>query len=190
MQWGIDPIKPQDLMLLLERQLQQGGTPTGSNLPGAGLGDRAFLTAWPDDLLAKIPRASQFVALRPARFPVWQGVVQGAGTPLQGPGRNATATGFNASVSVVCFAQINADVEAVSVRALTEEVQGIMSFVLGVMKAVQFWAPCTSAASGRCYLREPARVADGGFGITPKRLGDAWWAVSPFDLELKFTADF
>lgn len=190
MQWGMAPIKPQDLLALLERQLAASGTPTGSNLAGAGLGDLAFLTLWPDDLLAKLPRGKQFVAVRPARFPLWQSVIQGAGTPLVGAGFNTTATGFNATVSVVCFAQINADPETTSRQAISEETLGVTSFVLRVLKSVQFWVPCPTAARTACHLREPARVTDGGFGLTPRRVGDAWWVVAPFDLELKMTAAF
>lgn len=189
-QFGVDPIKPQDLLLLLEQQLQQGGTPTGSNLPGAGLADLAFLTTWPDELLAKMPRGRQFVAIRPSRYPLWQSVVQGAGSPLQGVTQIPTSTGFNTVVTLGCFCQINADPETMSRQSLAEETLGVISFVLRVMKAVQFWAPCTSATSGRCYLREPARVTDGGFGLTPKRLGDGWWVSAPFDLEMKFSSAF
>ncbi len=190
MEWGMAPIKPQDLLLLLQKQLQEGGTPTGSNLPGAGLGDLAFLTTWPDDLLAKLPRGRQFVALRPSRFPLWQSVIQGAGSVLLGPTQILTSTGFNAVVTLSCFAQINADPETLSVQALAEETLGVISFVLRIMKAVQFWAPCTTATSTTCYLREPARVTDGGFGLTPKRMGDGWWVHAPFDLELKMTSSF
>lgn len=190
MMYGVAPIKPQDLLLLLEKQLQQAGTPTGSNLPGAGLADLGFLTNWPDELLARNPRGKQFVAIRPSRFPIWQSVVQGAGSVLQGINQIPTSTGFNAVVSLVCFCQINADPENKGTQALTEETLGAISFVLRIMKAVQFWEPCTTAARTSCYLREPGRVTDGGFGLNPRRLGDAWWVVSPFDLELKFSSAF
>jgi hypothetical protein len=188
--WGVSPIRPQDLLLLLEKQLQDGGTPTGSNLPGAGLGDLAFLSTWPDELMMMNPRGKQFVAIRPSRFPVWQSVVMGAGSVLQGASQIPTSTGFNAVVSLVSFVQINADPEMKSRQEVAEETLGVISFVLRVLKAVQFWTPCTDDTLGSCYLREYARVTDGGFGVTPKKVGTGYWNVCPFDLEMKFTSAF
>lgn len=188
--YGVDPITPENLLLLLRDQLRLGGALPWSDLPGAGLGNRAFLTTYPDDVLAKIPPARQFVAIRPSRYPIWQSVVQGAGSVLQGITQIPTSTGFNAVVTLVCFAQINADPETLSEQALTEQTLGVISFVRSVMKAVQFWKPCTNASQTNCYLREPARVTDGGFGINPKRIGDGYWVIAPFDLETKFTSSF
>lgn len=190
MNYGVEPISPGDLLKKLEKQLQEGGTPTLSNLPGAGLGDLAFLSLWPDQLHLDNPRGKQFVAVRPNRFPVWQSVVSGAGTPLVNPLWLNSATGFNAVVTLSCFAQINADVEMRSSQAVAEAALGITSFVTRVIKSVQFWTPYTTVAATATYLREPARMSDGGFGITAKQGKDGWWVHAPVDLELKFTSKF
>ena len=189
-QWGVDPITPEALLLLLRDQLRKGGALPWSNLPGLGLGERAFITGYPDDVVQRIPDARQQVAIRPGRFPLWQSVVQGAGGTLQGPGLIPNSTGFNAVVSLICYTQINADPEPRQDQALTEQTFSALAFPRLVMKAVQFWQPCTDATQQRCYLREPGRVTDGGFGVTPKRIGDGYWLICPFDLELKFTAAF
>lgn len=193
---GIGRISPGDLLKLLVRQLSEGGTPLGSNLPGCGLADRAFLTLWPDPLLARNPIAKQFVAVRPNRFPVWQTVIQGSGSPLAlGYDGQNTMTGHNAVVSLVCFTQINADPEMKSTQALTEQALGTLSFVQRVATAVQFWNPAdltggTAYAAAPKYLREPARMTDGGFGVDTMEVGGAWWVKTPLDLELKFTAKY
>lgn len=190
MNFGAVPIDPGALLKLVEKQLQEPGTPRGSNIPGGGFGDLAFLSLWPDQLHLDNPRGKQFVAIRPNRFPVWQSVVSGAGTPLISPQWLNSATGFNAVVTLSCFAQINADPEMRSAQAVSEATLGITSFVLKVIKAVQFWCPCTDNTLANTYLREPARMTDGGFGITPKQGRDGWWVHAPVDLELKFTASF
>lgn len=184
-------------MKLIEKQLQEGGTPTGSNLVGGGFGDRAFLSLWPDKLHLKNPRAKQFVVVRPNRFPVWQTIIQGAGSPVAGFLGNKTMTGFNAVVTTVCFLQINADPEMRSGTALTEDVLGIIDgFVLRVIKALQFWNPFDSTTfdpttgAVDTYLREPCRMTDGGFGLSPIEVGDAWWISAPIDWEVKQTSAF
>jgi hypothetical protein len=172
-------------------QLQQNGTPTNSNLPGAGLSDRAFITLYPDDELLKNPRGKQFVAIRPVRWPLWQTVVVGAGMPVIGPlALDQTVTGINQTVTLSCFAQINADPEMRSGRAMTDNVLSILSFMTSVFGSVQFWTPCTDSALSNCYLREPGRVSDGGFGFSTKKTGDAWWYHGTADYEMRFTADF
>mgnify|MGYP001573650774 CR=1 FL=1 len=145
---------------------------------------------WPDELLAKNPKAKQFVAIRPNRFPVWQTVIQGAGAPVTiGYANNNTMTGHNSVVSLVCYVQINADPDMNSVQELTEQTLGILSFVQKVVAAVQFWNPFR-VGTADTYLREPARMTDAGFGMDTKKIGDGWWVKSPIDLEMKFTAHY
>lgn len=191
---GVALVYPGDLLKLMQKQLAEGGTPTGSNLPGAGLADRAFLSLWNDKLYLKNPRAKQFVVIRPNRFPVWQTVIQGAGSPVAGFMGQKTMTGFNSVITTVCFTQINADPEMRSVQAITEETLGVISFVLKVIKALQFWNPFdsdpVSSTYQSTYLREPCRMTDGGFGLNPIEIGNAWWISSPIDWECKMTARF
>jgi hypothetical protein len=197
MGFGVTPIHPAELLKLLEKQLQQSGQCTGPdpNPPGLGLGDRAFLSLWTDDMHAKAPRAKQFVAIRPARFPIWQSIVQGSGTPALGwtpstgihPKINTTL-GFNAVVSLSCFVQINSDPEMKSNNMVSEDVLSVTDFVLKVAAAVQLWAPAD--ASGNILLREPGRILDGGFGFRPVSGKDGWYVSVAFDLELKHTAKF
>src|SRR5882762_10335735 len=98
--FGITPIAPSALLLLLEKQLQEAGTCTGCVDPaGAGLGSDAFLSLWPDKLHLENPRSKRFVAIRPARFPIWQSIVQGSGAPvLAGFGGVNSMVGFNAVI--------------------------------------------------------------------------------------------
>lgn len=188
------PIPPGDLLKLLQKQLQDAGTATGCvEVPGAGLGSDAFLSLWPDNMHLENPRSKRFVAIRPNRFPIWQSIIQGSGTPtrgisfLGGPVVNTTI-GFNAVVTLACFTQINADPEMRSALAVSEDVLSITAFVMKVMAAVQFWVP--RDASGNILLREPARVLDGGFGFKPVSAKGEWWVPSALDLELKHTAAF
>lgn len=185
------PIDPAELLRRLTQQLSQAGTPTGSNLVGAGLADRAFLSVWPDDVLVRNVRARQFVAVRPSRFPLWQTVIQGAGSPINGYDGNITATGFNAVVSLVLFNQNNADPENWSAQAATEDTLGFINLALRVMSAVQFWNPFVGSGVGKSYyLREPARVTDGGFSINQRTIKDSFWTTGSLDCELKFTGAF
>lgn len=183
------PIDPGDLLNLLVAQLAAPGTPDGSNLKGAGLGDRAFLTLWPDDLLLRNAKAKQFVAVRPNRFPVWQTVVQGAGSVTAGYMGQKTMTGFNTVVSLLCFQQNNADPENLSKQAVTEEARGMIALCMKVITAVQFWNP-QKGSSGLYYLREPARMTDGGFGLDTRGQKDSFWSRASIDVEVKFTAAF
>ncbi len=189
--FGCTPIAPSDLLLLLEKQLQQAGNCTGCADPvGAGLGTDAFLSLWPDQMHLANPRSKRFVAIRPARFPLWQSIVQGSGAPVSAgfAGINSM-TGFNAVVTMACFVQINADPEMRSSLSITEDVLSVTDFVLNkVFPAVQFWVPTDN--NSNILLREPARVLDGGFGFKPVAVKDGWWVPVAFDLELKFSAKF
>lgn len=188
--FGVTPVHPSELLKLLEKQLQQAGQCTGAapNPAGCGLGPDAFLSLWPDDLHMKNPRSKRFVAIRPARFPVWQSIVQGSGHPVGGYAGVNTAIGFNAVVTLACFAQINSDPEMRSSDVIAAETVSVTDFVLRVIKSVQFWTP-RNAANDQ-LLREPARMLDGGFGYKPARVGEAWWVPIAVDVELKFTAAF
>lgn len=196
---GTAPIGPDELLLMMQTQLQQGGTQTWSNIPGAALGDLAFLSLWPDELHGKNPRGKQFVAIRPNRFPVWQSIITGAGTTLNGFGGDLTTPGFNTVVSCVCYNQLNADPEMMSAQAIAEDTIGMIRLILKVIRALQFWFPFDPNAGpldihgvpeGATYLREPCRMTDGGFGLNPRKLGDSWWSVGVVDFEMKFTAAF
>lgn len=142
-----------------------------------GLGDRAFLTLWSDKMLADLPMAKQYVAIRPARFPVWQSVVTGSG---------AEHTGFNGIVSLVCLNEINGDPETRSPITLTEESTAIVSSVMKVISAMQFWQPKDD--DNNDLLREYGRLVDGGFGFQALTGKESTWSVSSTDWELKFTA--
>lgn len=187
---GVTPVDPSDLLKKLEAQLQLSGVPAGSNLVGAGMKDLAFLTVWPDDVLLRNPPGNRFVAVRPSRFPIWQTIIQGAGSPVSGYLGQKTMTGFDPVVSLVLFSQNNADPENKSKQAVTEDVIGFMAFALKVFSAVQFWNPFLAADPTAKLLREPARVSDGGIGINARTAKDAWWTVGVMDLALRFTAKF
>jgi len=189
MNQGMAPVDPGDLLGLFVRQLSQGGVPEGSNLKGAGLGDRAFLTLWPDDLLLRNARARQFVAVRPNRFPVWQTVVQGAGAPTAGYLGEKTMTGFNTVVSCLLFSQNNADPENFSAKAAAEDALGMVALIGKVISALQFWNPLDQSTQ-KYYLREPARMTDGGFGLNSRGQKDSFWTTAVIDWEVKFTAKF
>ena len=191
--YGIQPIEPGDLLKKMEQQLQEGGTPTGSNLKGAGLADLGFLTNWPDRLLAENPRGKQFVALRPSRFPVWQSVIQGAGSVTTGFLGQKSMTGFDAVVSTVCFTQINADVEMRSAEAIAEPVLGVLSFITQrIIPCLQFWTPFQTPAADpvQYYVREPVRMTDGGFGMTQLSGKDGYWHITTVDWQMRFTCSF
>ncbi len=187
--FGVTPIEPGELLKLLEKQLSAAGTPTNSaGTPGAGLGSDAFLSLWPDQMHLDNPRSKRFVAIRPARFPIWQSIVQGAGTPTVGTPLINTTIGFNAVVTLACFVQINSDPEMRSAQAVSDAVLSITAFVMKVFAAVQFWTPRDD--SGSTLLREPARILDGGFGFKQVQGKDGWWVPVALDLEMKFTAAF
>ena len=124
---------------------------------------------------------------------MWQTIVQGAGAPVRvGYQGQRTMTGFNSVISLVCFNQINADPDSKSTQAITELSLGTISFVLNVISAVQFWNPFdpNEADESYKYLREPARMTDGGFGLNPMEARGNWWLVAPIDVELKFSCKF
>ncbi len=186
---GCTPISPQDLLLLLQKQLVEAGNCTGCADPtGAGLGSDAFLSLWPDKMHMENPRSKRFVAIRPARFPLWQSVIQGSGSPVSGFLGNKTMTGFNAVVTMSHFVQISADPEMRSQLTITEDVLSVTSFIMSTFRALQFWMP--SDIDGNLLLREPARVLDGGFGYQPVQARDNLWAPVSFEIEMKFTAAF
>ena len=103
-------------------------------------------------------------------------------------------TGFNTVVTLSCFCQINADVEMRSTQMITEDTLGVLAFVQKVISAIQFWNPQdfdpASPTYQDTYLREPARMTDGGFGLTNMEIGDSFWTNAPIDVEMKFTAKF
>lgn len=188
--FGVTPIAPGELLRLLEKQLSEAGTPTHSaEVAGGGLGSDAFLSLWPDQLHLANPRSKRFVAIRPARFPLWQSIIQGSGTPTRGAGVVNTAIGFNAVVTLACFVQINSDPEMRSGQTVTDDVLSVTAFVMKVFAAVQFWTP-RDAVAGNVLVREPARVQDGGFGFKQVQGKDGWWVPVALDLEIKFTAAF
>jgi hypothetical protein len=188
--FGVTPIATTDLLKLLEKQLKEAGQCTGAapNPPGAGLGADAFLSLWPDQMHLDNPRSKRFVAIRPARFPIWQSIVQGSGTPTAGYLGINTTIGFNAVVTLACFIQINSDPEMRSANVVTEDVLSVTDFIMRVFKAVQFWQP--RDGSNNMLLREYARVLDGGFGYKQVNTKDGFWCPISVDLELKYTAKF
>ena len=175
--FGVLEVDPNDLLLKLEQQLQQSGTPPGSNLPGAGLGDRAFLSLFPDKLHLENPVATEFVTIRPVNFPVWQGVVTGAGRDY---------TGFDASLVLTCFIQMSADPEMKNTNAISEMTRSVTTLVFKVLSAVQFWTP--QDADGNDMLREYARIPDGGFQFTPVDGSGGPWVKVALAYQMKFTA--
>ncbi len=176
--FGITAIDPVVLLKALEAQLQQSGTPSGSNLPGAGLADRGFLSYYSDEMHLENPVAIQFATLRPVNFPVWQNVVDGAG---RDPG-----TGFNGVVAVTCFAQNSSDPEMKNTNAISEDAISTTVFVMRVVSALQFWKPIDGDAND--MLREPARMDNSGLRFFPvSGKGGPWTRIS-FNLEIKFTA--
>lgn len=175
--FGITGVSPNTLLKMLEKQLQESGTPSGSNQPAAGLADRAFLSLWQDELHLTHPKANQFVTIRPTSWPVWQAVVAGAGREN---------TGFDASFIITCFIQMSTDPELKSVNALSEEVLGVSTLISVVASAIQFWEP--TDGDGNDLLREPARIADPGFRFTPVNGRDGPWVKAAIDYGFRFTA--
>ena len=150
-----------------------------------GLGDRVFLSVWPDDWhLSESPRAIQFVAIRPNNFPVWQSVVSGGGFDY---------TGFNSGLTITSFVQNSSDPESWSGNALTEEAIGITQLVMKVAGAVQGWFPIvgTNADADQrtaTPLREYMRIADSGFRYNTVKKGTNWWSKVSMDVEMKYSA--
>ena len=188
--FGVTPIDPSALLKLLENQLQSGGTPLGSNRPGAGLADRGFLSMFNDEILLGNPPAPQFATIKPTSWPVWQSVVDGVGSTLEGfnwtGSTNAAQVGFDAICTITCFAQISSDPETKDTNAVSEEALGVTSFVTKVCSAVHFWAP--KDTDGNDLLREYARIQTGGLRWTPITGAGGPWLKCAFDLQMRFTA--
>jgi hypothetical protein len=182
---GVTPVDPAELLTLFVRQLSESGTGGGCSDPtGAGLGDLAFLSLWPDDLHLVNPRGDKFVAVRPARFPVWQSLIQGSGQTANASPNNTF--GLNTVVSCLIFIRQNSDPEMRSTNTLTQDALSTISFILKVVSSLQFWMPVSSG--GAYLLREPARLTDGGFGINPVSGKDGPWVKVSADFSLNFEA--
>lgn len=187
--FGVTPITPNELLSLIETQLKEAGDATNSpDTPGAGLGADAFLSLWPDQWHLDDPKSRAFVAIRPNRFPIWQSIIDGSGTPTAGYAGVTHVTGFRALVTMACFVQINADPENKSVQAMTEDVLSVTSFVTRVVAALQMWTPRNSENDQ--LLREPGRVADPGFTFKPVGGRDGWWVPVPLECEFAFSCRF
>lgn len=175
--FGVTPVDPNVLLKMLEVQIQDAGTPAGSNKPGAGLGSSGFLSLFTDDIHLADPSAVQFITLRPTNFPTWQSVVSGAGEDN---------TGFNGIVVVTAFAQMSADPEMKNTNAVSEQVLSATTLIMKAAAALQFWQPKDTDQND--LLRQPARIADSGITFSPVTGRGGPWVKMSFPLELKFTA--
>lgn len=175
--FGITPCDPVVLLKALEAQLQQSGLPAGSNLPGAGLADRGFLSYYSDELHLENPVAERFATLRPVNFSVWQAVVDGSGP---------TQTGFNGIVAVTCFAQNSSDPEMKNTNAISEDAISTTVFLMRVCSALQFWTPRDGDAND--LLREPGRIDNSGLRFFPTTGRGGPWTRITFNYEIHFTA--
>ena len=184
--FGITPVDPAELLRRLVIQLQQSGTPSGSNLPGAGWSDRAFISMFPDKLHLLAPVAPQFVAVRPENYPVWQSVVTGSGAPITS-GASFVNLGFDSTVVTTVFLQNSSDPEYKNPNAVTEATLGLLTPIMKTISALQFWTP-SDVTTGEILLREYARITDNGFKIIPVDGKDGPWIMAPITWQLRFTA--
>lgn len=124
------------------------------------------------------PPADRFVTCGGLRFPVDQPGVAGAGR---------FNTGFNGQLKITAFCRLATDQELRHTNALRDRSKGALQFVKGLISALQQFKPLTPDGTG-CYLREPMRLADGGFEVLPKSAkdGSAWVAI-PSYWSCKFT---
>ena len=166
-QFGVTPVEPDVLLRLIEMQVQKVSP----------LKERAFLSLWDDKVLVANPKATQFAAIRPNGFPLWQSIVTGSGFDV---------TGYNASLTLSVFIQHSSDIENQSIRAISDNVLGMVRVVSATMASLQGFIP--RDANQNALVREYMRVSDGGWRMTNIDGKGGSWHRTSADFECKFTA--
>lgn len=185
--FGMTAIPPADLLGRLEDWVK---AKTGLSA------DAVFLSLAPDDLLLKFPPADQFITITPVRFPVWQGVVAGAGQSFFDaalpavagiPGRDSANLGFDALIAVTAFARVNSDQELRGSDLIRSSAFGLVKTATAAVGAIQFWTAPTDADPNVSYLREYMRIADGP-SFVPRQYNNTFWCLCKASYEMRFTA--
>jgi hypothetical protein len=173
--FGIAAISPAELLRRFEAHVQEN----------AGLSrDRCFLSLIPPAVHLLSPPADDFITIFPTAFPVWQGVVTGAGAALGGP----SDLGFDGLVTVHSYNRVAFDQEFRSPAQLSSDTLGVMRRVMDLVAAVQFWTCPDPDDPTTSPLREPARLADPGIRVEPKNVKTGTWAVVSTAWSVRFTA--
>ncbi len=170
--YGITPVEPEVLLGIIETRVQQV----------TQLGDRAFLSLWDDKFLLQNPIASQFIAIRPDNFPVWQSVTDGSG--FENP-----KTGYNSTLSLLVYVQNNADPENASVQMIREAVLGLTQLVGKAAASLQGWVPTLTVDGEELALvREPMRMTDAGWRFDSTTGKGGPWSKATVAFECRFSA--
>ena len=174
--FGLTPISIGDLLGRLEDRMK-----LLSGLPA----DCVFLSAATENWHLKCPPADQFIVLFPESFPVWQGVVTGAGQSFQeAPGEENL--GFDLSLKTVIFTRLNTDQEFRSSDLFRNTTLGIAGITNRMLKAYQIWTVPTDDDPDISYLREPSRIT-GGPTVSHREYEKTFWTLLTTKWEFKFT---
>lgn len=181
MNFGTTPVSLPSILSKIEAAAKTGVAAAITDF-GA---DLIFLSSANEEYHLGCPPGDQFLVLFPQSFPVWEGVVLGAGSSYTlSPG--AENLGFNLALKSVVFTRLNMDQEFRSSELFTNTTLGIMALANAVIRTFQIWtAPVTGDAT-KSYLREPARITVGP-QISHRDYRKGLWSLLSMTHEMKFT---
>ncbi len=176
MYFGNTPITPADMVGLIETYAKQA-----SGLPP----DCVFLSIAPERWHLEFPPSDQFISIFPERFPVWQGVIVGAGLSYSDSSLDQNL-GYDLSVKLTVYTRFNTDEQFRSSAFLRNTSLGVLGVVNRLVTAFQIWTAPVPNETDQSYLREPARIT-GGPNLVPRDFNKTLWALCHTDFEFKHT---